>query len=421
MVKILPFILFIPFFTALGFPGGEPGTFLSYGATPRSLGLGKTFCGLADDQSAAYFNPAGLSQILSHEVQLSHLPLYGARMEYIGYALPTKFFGSFGLSFINYGTEGLDPRSPENYQGNPTFFYENAYIFSYAYSPIPNLSFGMNLKIIAKALYIYSGAGFGADFGIFYKPLPYLSSGFFLANLLPPKIKMLDFGEEETYPRSFRFGLCWRTYEDRVKVLFDLLSPTKGISWEELDPHFGIEFELIRGLFIQRAGLDKRELAFGLGVGRTQNKFSLFIDYALLLHYQSNFLLLPTHKLGIALKFGGFRVWAEGNLKVFSPQPGVTENLLGINLKYTTKRKVKRWQLLIKNELGEVVRSYSGWEEVPTRLTWDGLDEATRLVADGRYYYEITLVDTHNESFRNYGFLTTVKTTGPAGKIKIKE
>ncbi|MEO0102344.1 MAG: hypothetical protein ABIK81_01425 [candidate division WOR-3 bacterium] len=430
MVKVLRvnsvgFALLFFAYLSYAFPGGEPGAFLNYGVTPRSLALGKAFCGLADDQEATYFNPAGLWQVLNQEVRLSHFTLYGARLEYIGYALPTKYFGSFGLSLINFGSEGLDSRSPDNYQGNPTFFYENAYIFSYAYSPIPTLSLGMNLKIVAKALYLFSGAGFGADFGIFYKPTHFLSSGLFIQNLLEPKMRLLDFGEEEIYPRSFRLGLCWRTYQDRVKVLFDIVSPfalfSQGFTSDYLDPHFGVEFELVKGMVVQRTGLDKREISLGLGIGRTGSKSSLFIDYALLLHHQSNFVLSPTHKLGLALKFGGFRIWIESYPKIFSPQPGVAENILAMNLKYTTKRKVKRWQLLIKNELGEVIRSYSGWEEPPTRLTWDGLDEATRLVADGKYYYEITLVDIRNESFQNFGFLTKVKTKGPTGRIKVKE
>ncbi len=407
--------------SSLGF---EPGALLNYGVTPRSLALGKAFCGLADDQEAVYFNPAGLAQTLNHEVKLSHFTLYGARMEYIGYSLPTKSFGSFGISFINFGTEKLDSRPPDNPDvGNPTFFYENAYIFSYAYSPIPNLSFGTNLKIIAKALYIYSDISFGADLGIFYRPISSLSFGLFGQNLGQPKIQLLDSAEK--YPRSLRLGCAWRTYQDRVKVLLDLLVPfqifREGLLSDHLDPHLGIEFEIAKGLLIQRVGLDKKEVACGFGLGRTQSKSALFVDYTILLHYQSNFLLKPTHKLGLSLKFGGFRVWVEGIPKIFSPQPKAEANLLWMNLKFTTKRKIKRWQLLIKNDLGEVVRTYSGWEEPATRLSWDGLDEATRLVADGKYYYEITLVDTHNESFSNSGFLTTVRTTGPKGKIEKKE
>ncbi|MBI5778796.1 MAG: hypothetical protein HZA49_05015, partial [Planctomycetes bacterium] len=38
--------------------GGRPGAFLSYSAGARSLAMGKTFVGIADDASATYWNPA---------------------------------------------------------------------------------------------------------------------------------------------------------------------------------------------------------------------------------------------------------------------------------------------------------------------------------------------------------------------------
>ena len=37
--------------------GGVPGALLNYGMTPRTIAMGKTFTGLADDQEAAYYNP----------------------------------------------------------------------------------------------------------------------------------------------------------------------------------------------------------------------------------------------------------------------------------------------------------------------------------------------------------------------------
>jgi flagellar hook assembly protein FlgD len=85
-----------------------------------------------------------------------------------------------------------------------------------------------------------------------------------------------------------------------------------------------------------------------------------------------------------------------------------------------TRAPVKRWQILLKNSFGEVVRSYSGWDQPPLRLTWDGLDDAGRLVSDGRYYYEIVVVDHRNGSLEHSGSLTHVRTRGPQGRIEIR-
>jgi flagellar hook assembly protein FlgD len=53
-------------------------------------------------------------------------------------------------------------------------------------------------------------------------------------------------------------------------------------------------------------------------------------------------------------------------------------------------------------------------------MTWDGLDDAGRLVSDGHYYYEIVVVDERNRPLRFSGSLTEIRTSGPTGKIEIR-
>jgi hypothetical protein len=53
-------------------------------------------------------------------------------------------------------------------------------------------------------------------------------------------------------------------------------------------------------------------------------------------------------------------------------------------------------------------------------MTWDGLDDAGRLVSDGRYFYEIVVIDTRNRPLSYAGSLAEVRTRGPQGKIEIR-
>jgi len=92
-----------------------------------------------------------------------------------------------------------------------------------------------------------------------------------------------------------------------------------------------------------------------------------------------------------------------------------------MDVKTMSRRTIKRWQILIKNSLGEVVRTFGTWEQPPLRLDWDGFDDAGRLVADGNYDYEIILVDERNETMQHTGFLTRIRTKGPTGKIEIEK
>lgn len=404
--------------------GGTPGTFLNYAASPRTLALGKAFTGLADDAEAVYFNPGGLALLRTQDIKLSHSSLYGGmRMEYLGYALPTKQFGTFALSLLNYGAENLEVRDEHNDLYQPAFFAQNAYIFSYAFSPTRILGIGANFKVVTENLARFSDVGLGADLGIIVtEPRPF-NFGIFAQNLLAPKIQLET--ESEKFPITLRFGGALRLFDDRVIVVGDAVADelvwnSGTFDYNRIRPHVGLEFELWPGFLTHRIGYDLNELSFGLGLQREWGKLALGIDYAFLLHHESKFYLPPTHKLGLVVKFGGFRTWIDASPRVFSPTPEDRRNVLWMDLRIVSRRAVKRWQVMLKNNLGEVVRTYSGWEMPPLRLAWDGLDDAGRMVSDGKYNYEIIIVDAQEEALKFAGSLTTIKTKGPEGKIEVE-
>ncbi|MEO0093134.1 MAG: FlgD immunoglobulin-like domain containing protein [candidate division WOR-3 bacterium] len=414
--------------TSLGEPiadGGIPGTFLNYGASPRTLALGKSFTGLADDAEAVYYNPAGLGQLTSQDLKLTHSSLYGgSRMEYVGYALPTKQFGTFGITLLNHSSSAIDVRDEENDRYEPAAYVQNCYIFSYAYSFLRFLGLGANFKVVTENFARFNDIGLGGDLGlIVLGPKPF-NFGIMAQNLWQPTITLAE--QEERYPITIRFGTSVKLFEDRVILLGDLV--TNQAIWQSdtfnkldyIKPHFGIEFELIPHILTHRIGYDKQELSVGLGVRKEWGKISLGVDYALLLHHQSNFRLPLLHKLGLFLQFGGFRTWIDATPKIFSPTPEDKRNVLWMDLRIIARRNIKRWQVTIKNNLGEVVRTFSGWENPPLRMAWDGLDDAGRMVSDGKYNYEIVIVDEHEESLKFSGPLTTIKTKGPEGKIEVE-
>ncbi len=403
---------------ALG-EGGAPGDFLNYAIAPRSLGMGKAFTAIADDVQACYFNPAGLFQLNAQEVMLGHSQLYGARLEYVGFALPTRDAGTFAVSLINFGSEGIDSRSPENHRYETYFFAENAFIAAYAYSPWQFLGFGGNLKLITKNVSLYSGVGVGADVSALVKlPRPF-SFGLALQNLIQPVLTLGNI--PEYYPRNLRAGAAVRLLDDRVRVAADLVvTDLSNSSRRSVLPHGGIEFEVLPDMLIPRIGVDANEISLGLGVHQAWGKMAMGADYAFLLHHQSGYTLAPTHKIGVFLTFAGYRVWIDAQPALFRPTPENKQNVLWMDVRLMARANVKRWQVRVKNQYGEVVRSFSGWDDPQPRMTWDGLDDAGRLVSDGRYYYEIVVVDERNRPLRFSGSLTEVRTSGPTGKLEIR-
>jgi len=66
------------------------GEFLRIGVGARALGMGSAFAGLADDGSAAFWNPAGLATLTSREVTLMHAEQFGSIVKYdfASYTMP---------------------------------------------------------------------------------------------------------------------------------------------------------------------------------------------------------------------------------------------------------------------------------------------------------------------------------------------
>jgi len=413
---------------ALAEEGGLAGAFLNYGPGPRSLALGKAFTAVSDDAQAGYFNPGGLFQLNAHEVILAHSQLHGARMEYIGYAIPTRELGTFGVTLLNLGAEGLDSRTSRNEPFQSFVAAENAFIISYCYNPWNFLGLGANLKLITQNIAQYSDIAFGIDAGLLFKlPRPF-SFGIMAQNLLVPTMQLSTVPVE--YPRTLRAGAAVRLLDDRVTITADATMP---MLWDvdetgspvetftpNITPHGGVEFAIIPGILVQRAGIDPNDITLGLGVQRYWGKMGIGVDYAFLLHHRSNYRMAPTHKVGVFLSFAGFRVWIDAQPSVFSPTPENDQNVLWMDIRVMSRQPAKRWQILIKNSLGEIVRTFNGWEDPPLRLSWDGLDDVGRLVSDGRYRYEILVVDQREAPLDFSGFLTEIRTKGPQGRIEIR-
>jgi len=157
--------------------------FLSIGVGARALGLSNAFTALANDATAGYWNPAGLTQIQSNlQLSLMHTQYFAgiARYDYGSLAFRSASNSHFAISYIRFGiddipdtSELIDAEGNINYDRIRSFSAsDNAFLISYArpFPGIENLSIGANAKIIRRTAGSFAGAwGFGLDAGAQYK------------------------------------------------------------------------------------------------------------------------------------------------------------------------------------------------------------------------------------------------------------
>lgn len=156
--------------------------FLQIGVGAKALGLGNSVVASVNDVTAAYWNPAGLTQVKDWaEVALMHSEYFAgiAKYDYLGIAHPIDRKSSVGFSAIRFGVDDI-PNTTQLIDNEGRIDYDNvtlftaadyAFLFSYARKlKIKGLSVGGNFKVIHRRAGDFAHSwGFGIDGGLQYK------------------------------------------------------------------------------------------------------------------------------------------------------------------------------------------------------------------------------------------------------------
>lgn len=156
--------------------------FLSIGVGARALGMSNAQVANADDATAGFWNPAGLTGVKSNiQVAAMHAAWFAstATYDYVSIAVPIDATSTAALSMIRFGvddipdtSELIEPNGQINYDKIKSFSAADyAFLFSYAKkSKIEGLNMGGSAKVIRRIIGEFAGAwGFGFDAGVQYK------------------------------------------------------------------------------------------------------------------------------------------------------------------------------------------------------------------------------------------------------------
>ena len=314
--------------------GSHAAEFLSHGVGARALGMGSSFVSVADDATAAYWNPAGLAQIQRRAFAAMYSDSFGASQggflskglveyNFVGYVHQIEGIGSAGISWIRLGVDDIPHTTFVDINGNgrlgdfldkdgdgvkdPGEWYidrpevagyfsnaDNALLISYARQVQPNFSIGGNLKLLRQSLFENSGNGFGLDLGLMLKPLDGLHIGAVLADATGTQIRWNTDDEPVfTRDRRFRIGLSYRiSFPVIGKATFgvDLETDRKDLKVDGGTARiirFGGEYWLFNVVAL-RIGAEGTKLAAGAGIRLRLGETALYADYAFNAHDLGN-------------------------------------------------------------------------------------------------------------------------------------
>jgi hypothetical protein len=286
----------------LASPAGAAGTtaleFLKLGIGARAAGMGDAFVSLADDASAAYWNPAGLCGLRGREFLFNHLEWFqDIRLENVTGAWGDETQG-LGLSATLLHVGGLEERDSEgNYLGEFRFF-DCALAASYAREIAPSLSAGVTGKFLMEQIDRERAQTVAADLGVLMEvPGSGLRLGAALTNL-GPGLKFIQ--ESEDLPLTISTGASYQVPEllpwlGGMTLAADLRRPRGAetslcLGWEvgvAGIAHYRLGYS---------SGLDGHDIGSGFGLGFGHYR----LDYAFV---PSDFSLGDTHRFSLSLSY----------------------------------------------------------------------------------------------------------------------
>lgn len=295
-------ILFASSYVLAGSPGSKGAVFLKLGEGARANGMGESFCGVADDINALYWNPAGITQVKERQATFMYSDwLAEIKYNYLAYLHPTQIIGGImggAITLLDSGS--IDKRREGDGKKIGTFEGKDmALAVSYARKMMENCSLGATLKYIQMKIDDKKSTGVALDVGCLYKPeIANLTLGAVVQNF-GPKLSAFD-KEKDGLPTNFKVGGAYKLLDNQLTLSLDINFPSDN----DTNFNFGVEY-WFKEIMAIRAGyktltkdeIKSSDLTFGAGFRLPGTGIGL--DYA----YCDYDELDDTHRVSLMTKF----------------------------------------------------------------------------------------------------------------------
>lgn len=245
--------------------GTTVGGFLKLGAGARAAGMGEAYSAVADEASALYWNPAGMTRIQSKSAVFMHAAYVASSyFDYASFAQNLGRYGAWGIG-TQFFSAGSIPQTDASGATVGNFTPNDLAVSAgYAYrlqdfqffDDIDDFAFGIGFKYIQSRI-LATAKTAAVDFGLLSRP--YFDERFrFAATVSNIGSGMTYETQSARLPLAFRLGTSCRIF-DAWLASADLVAPNDN----NVYPAVGTEYRFPVGPAVRlsgRAGYDFRSL-----------------------------------------------------------------------------------------------------------------------------------------------------------------
>jgi len=160
--------------------GTSAAKFLSIGIGPRANAMGSAYSSVANDASAMYWNPAGISNVSEIQTIFTYTKMFAdINVNFIGCVLPISGVGSVGFSVTAMNVGDMEVTTELYPEGTGEKFSAGSYAFalSFARNITEDFAMGANIKYVRENIYNSYADGLAFDIGTIFKT-PFLGVRF---------------------------------------------------------------------------------------------------------------------------------------------------------------------------------------------------------------------------------------------------
>jgi hypothetical protein len=281
----------------------------------RAAGMGDAFIAVANDVSALYWNPAGITQYEKNDILFSHNEWFvGIKSEFVGGVYHLSSNDAVGISVSSLHMEDMEITTETNPFGTGNYFSFGDLTFGLTYSRkmTSQFGFGVTAKYFHENMAGINMGGFLVDIGTYY--WTGLSSTRFsvvvnnFGGELKPSGELTKYGggkvtdfQSFSPPTLFKIGFAFEPIDEdqhRLTASIQLNHPNDNAE------NVGLGAEYVWNKIVMfRAGyklnVDEENFSLGAGVNLPLGFTSFNFDYAYV-HFIN---LGSTHRISLIVSF----------------------------------------------------------------------------------------------------------------------